>query len=199
VKVSTHSILLGTAVACAMLVHAPAQAADAGGRFGIRGYGSRACAAFNAEVSDPVHAANYSSWLMGYSTAHNRLRNDTFDILPLADGVVLLRAVAAVCAQHQDIVVEEAANAVVRALQPLVQQRETPTISIERDGKNVRIRQGALELLQSKLAERGIYSGPADGVWSVALGDSIETFQKLNNLPVSGFPDLATMIKAIVL
>lgn len=192
-------VIAGAAVlAAATLAHTGAHASDADGNFALRGYGSRDCATFLAEFPDVAHASNYGSWLMGYATAHNRLQSETFDVLPLPDGAVFLQAISAVCTDQTTLTVEEAAKQVILAIAPLHQRGSTSIITIERDGSTLLIRQGALQALQSRLAERKLYSGPADGQWGEAIEAAIVEFQLREKITVTGLPDLATLFRAIV-
>jgi hypothetical protein len=136
---------------------------------------------------------------MGYATARNRVASDTFDVLPLPDGSVFLQAVSAICANQPAITVEAAANEVIRATAPMHQSRATAIVTIEHEGRTMAIRQGALMALQSRLAERGIYSGPVNGQWGTVIAAAVETFQKREKITVTGVPDLATLFRALVL
>lgn len=189
-------------VAClagAMLAHASAQASDANGNFALRGYGSRSCEAFLVEFPDATHADKYGSWLMGYATARNRLESDTFDVVALPDGAVLLQAVAAVCADQKNLTVELAANEVVRVTAPLHQRGSSPVLTVEADGRTQLVRQATLQTLQLRLAERKLYSGPTDGQWSAATAVAIMEFQSREKIAVTGMPDFATLLRAFVL
>lgn len=194
-----RNTVMAALFAGATLAHSAALASDANGNFALRGYGSRNCATFLAEISDVAHASNYGSWLMGYATAHNRLQSETFDILPLPDGAVFLEVISAVCADQETLTVEGAANEVIRAIAPLHQRGSTSIIKTERAGSSLLIRQGALQALQSHLTERKLYSGPADGQWGDATAAAIEEFQLRESITVTGLPDFATLFRAIVL
>lgn len=185
--------------AAGVVFHTGAAASDADGSFALRGYGSRTCETFNTEFPDSAHAVNYGSWLMGYATALNRVESETFDVLPLPDGAVFLQAVSAICADQPAITVEAAAHEVVRAISPMHQRRATAVVTIEHEGRTTTIREGSLKALQSRMSERGLYSGPLDGKWSDAIAKAVETFQVREKITVTGVPDLATLFRALVL
>lgn len=187
------------AVAAGLAGPTGAAAADANGNFALRGYGSRTCQVFNAEFPDAKHSANYGSWLMGYVSARNRVESETFDILPLLDGMVLLQAVSTVCKDQPTITVESAANEVIRAIAPLHQRSETSIVVVENDGRKIAIREGMLSALQVRLVELGMYSGPVDGQWTTSLAAAVKTFQMNKNITATGLPDLATLLRALVL
>lgn len=192
--------LAGAAVfAASALLHTNASASDAEGSFASRGYGSRTCETFNTEFPDSTHAANYGSWLMGYATARNRVESGIFDVVPLPDGAVFLQAVSAICADQPTITVEAAAHEVIRATSPMHQRTATAIVIIEHEGRTLSIREGALKALQSRLSERGVYSGPIDGQWGKSIAAAVETFQKREKITVTGVPDLATLFRALVL
>ena len=197
---SFSKFLAGSAVfAASAFFHTGAAASDVEGSFALRGYGSRTCETFNTEFPDSRHAANYGSWLMGYATARNRVESGTFDVLPLPDGAVFLQAVSAICADQPTITVEAAAHEVIRATSPMHQRNATAIVVIEHKGRTIAIREGALKALQSRLSERGMYSGPIDGQWGTAIAAAVETFQKREKITVTGVPDLATLFRALVL
>lgn len=196
-KFSGHTAIVAL-LAAAALWSASAQASDANGSFAVRGYGSRSCEAFLTEFPDAAHADNYSSWLMGYATARNRMQSDTFDVVPLPDGAALLQAITAVCTNQKNLTVEAATNEVVRATAPLHQRGASPIITIERDGQTQLIRQEALQTLQSRLAERKLYFGPTNGLWNATMAVAIMEFQSREKIAVTGMPDLATLYRALV-
>lgn len=194
-----RSIAKAALPAAIFLSQSAVHASDAQGNFVSRGYGSRDCATFLAEIPDAANATNYGSWLMGYATAHNRLQNETFDVLPLPDGSVLLQAISAVCTDQQTLTVEAAAYEVILAIAPLHQSGSTPIINTELNGSSLLIRQGALQALQSRLTEEKLYSGPADGLWGDAIAAAIAEFQLREKIAVTGLPDFATLIRALAL
>lgn len=197
---SSSKIFAGSALfaACAIL-HTGAAASDADGNFALRGYGARTCGTYLSEISDPDYARQYGSWLMGYMTARNRLQPDTFDILPFVDGSMLLQAVSAVCADRKEMTVEGATSEVIRAIAPLHQRVASAAITVERSGQSVRIRQDAIATLQARLTKRGLYSGAADGKWSEELALAVQEFQLREQITATGLPDLATLVRVIVL
>jgi hypothetical protein len=136
---------------------------------------------------------------MGYMTARNRLQPDTFDILPFVDGSLLLQAVSAVCADQKDITIERATSEVIGAIAPLHQRVASAAITVERSGQSVRIREDAIATLQDRLAKRGLYAGAADGKWTEELALAVQEFQLRENITATGVPDLATLVRAIVL
>lgn len=192
-------IVKAAILAALTLPHAAAQASDTDGNFALRGYGSRTCEMYQTEKSDPGHANQYGSWLMGYVTARNRLQPDTFDILPFIDGMVLLQAISAVCADRKDITVENATSEVIRAIAPLHQRSASAALTIERGGQTVRIREEAIAKLQARLIERRLYAGSADGKWTDELSSAIQEFQLREQIASTGLPDLATLVRALVL
>jgi hypothetical protein len=136
---------------------------------------------------------------MGYVSALNRLQPDTFDISPFIDGMVLLQAISAVCADQKGITVENATSEVVRAIAALHQRGASAPVTIERGGQTVRIREEMLTKLQVRLTERRLYAAAADGKWSEELSSAIQEFQLREQLPSTGLPDLATLVRALVL
>lgn len=56
----------------------------------------------------------------------------------------------------------------------------------ERGGHGVAA-DGSITRLQSALAERGYYSGPIDGLFTIPTGDAMTRFQRDKDLPLGGF------------
>lgn len=189
------AVFLGAVLALA----SPAFAADTDGQFALRGYGSHSCESFLQAAEDPEQSAIYASWLMGYLTAKNRFEPQVFDVLPFPDGMIFLDAISAVCRGQRGLNVEQAGSEVIRAIGALHQAHESPVLNLENEGRKIRIRRAALASLQGKLSSIGLYSGSADGEWNESVVVAVKTFQLREKIIATGLPDLATLIRALVL
>ena len=175
-----------------------ANAADADGKFSIRGAGSQSCAAYVASIAKPEEFARNGFWLLGYVTARNRLEPATYDILPTEQGNDFPNVVEVICRNSPAIALETAANSAIAVMAPLRQANASAVVQVEADGKTVAIRQDALKLLQSALIAKNLYKGDANGASSPQLVAAIKGFQRKEAIAVTGLPDIDTFIRAVI-
>jgi hypothetical protein len=187
-----------SAVVLALVAASPAAAASAEGRFAVRGVGTDRCDVFQAALAakDAVKIDRYASWLMGYVSASNRLIGKTFDVLPTLAGSDVLGMVAIVCRSQPATAIETAAAQSLNAISSVRLLRDTPIVPAASDGKSVQIRSEAIATLQTNLTALKLFAGPADGVFSPQLIKAIKALQGVERLPVTGLPDVDTIIRA---
>lgn len=176
----------------------PASAADANGRFTIRGVGQESCQAYLSALADPANSSRHISWLMGYVTAENRLLQNTYDLLPTLDGLDFVKTVGLVCRSNPQESLALAANNTLVALRPLGQTGETPVVTLSNRGKSLQVRKGVLQLVQAGLAGKGLYKGDQSGNAGADFYKAVEALQQKERLPVTGLPDVDTIIRAVV-
>lgn len=96
-----------------------AGAADAKGRFNVRGLGTTACGKYLESRNLNVNESDqYAHWLTGFLTAYNLLQPDTYDIAP-ADRYNqqgLLRYLDIYCGKNPKKKIIDAATTFVRAV-----------------------------------------------------------------------------------
>ena len=96
--------------------HKFAYSADAGGEFLIMGLGNSSCSAFLNE--DSQGAAYYMSWLAGYMTSYNHLKEDTYSVLGATKGPLELETwLRDYCTINSTESFESAARNLLRNLQ----------------------------------------------------------------------------------
>lgn len=185
------------ALTLAMLWSSAASSADTAGRFAVRGLGSTKCSDLTAAIAQKNNnlIQLYATWLSGYLTASNRLISQTFDAIPSTVGTDTVGLVSVICARNQDSLVETATYQVLAAVNNIRIRQDSPLVTVQERGKSFAIRQEALILVQTELASKGLYKGPADGKPSPALAKAISTFQKAQKLPETGLPDLDVLIR----
>jgi len=187
------------ALAAAMLCMAgQAAAADANGKFVVRGVGGATCETYLQAIRNPAVSSTYVSWLQGYATATNQMTPRTYDITPTNDGLDFAKVVAVVCNASRQDSLQVAAVKTIAALQPVRQAGESQNVTVTADGKSVQIHQGALQILQAGLAAKKLFGGMANGLPSAELTKAIKAFQASEKLPVTGLPDIDTFIRAVV-
>ena len=197
--VAVRKTLLSLMLAAStILVAAPGHAADTGGKFAVRGFGSETCGAYLAALAKPDDFIRYGAWLLGYATAHNRLDAGTYDIIPTETGVDFANVVAVICRTNPRASLETAANDAIRTMAPMRQLEASSVVQVQADGKTVAIRQESLKRLQSALIGRNLYKGPANGASSPQFVSALKDFQRREAIPVTGLPDIDTFIRAII-
>ena len=186
------------AVAAAILVVRPAVAADAKGTFAVRGVGSDRCETYTAAVvaKDSPKLERYGSWLMGYMSASNRLIDKTFDAVPSQVPTDILSIVAVICRSQPATLIDTVASQALVLLSPIRLTADSAIIKVTNADKTLQVRQEALITLQQNLTKKGLYKGAADGKFSPQLAKTISEFQQKEKIPVSGLPDLDTLIRA---
>lgn len=176
----------------------PGHAADAAGKYAVRGAGGSPCATFLSALSAKNQPLidQYASWLMGYVSAVNRLQAQTFDAMPTMRPGEMVALAAMTCKLEPKLTVELAAARGLNAVSALRAGQESPVVTLTSDGRTVQIRQQALTTLQRNLSARGMFTGAANGAASPALTVAIKAFQTQVKLPATGLPDLDTILRA---
>lgn len=96
-----------------------AGAADAKGRFSVRGVGAMTCGKYLESRNLNVNESNqYAHWLTGFLTAYNLLQPDTYDMAPpdRYNQQGLLRYLDIYCGKNPKKKIIDAAAAFVRAV-----------------------------------------------------------------------------------
>lgn len=185
-----------TAAACALAT--PAMAADANGKFAVRGIGSQGCETFTAAVTARQDIAPYAAWLVGYASAVNRATPQTFDVIPTQNGFDIAGVVNSICRDRKTLTVEAAAHEALRALAPIRLTRESPLVTVTSGNASFQVREEGLQILQAALIRRKLLSGVATGRTSAEFIKAVKDFQSKEKLAVTGLPDIDTFIRAIM-
>lgn len=197
----SRCMLFAMATALAASMATPAQAADGSGRFSVRGAGSLRCDAVAAAFSgkDQQRTGDIVNWLMGYTTAWNRLNAGTFDALPGADGRDLAGVALALCRANPAVNLETAAGSGLRLLAPLQATRDGPLVSFAGSAgpaaRTIQLHAETVRVIERKLKVLGRYSAAESGSASPALTAALKAFQTAQQLNPTGLPDMPTLIR----
>ncbi|WP_440998154.1 peptidoglycan-binding domain-containing protein [Arhodomonas sp. SL1] len=174
-------------------------AADGEGRYAVRGPGAQGCEAFLTAVEEQSREALrlYAGWLEGYMSAHNRLLESTFDVVPVMSAAQLLDMAARVCRSSPELRVETAVARLVGVLDDARVQSASQPVTISTAEATINIRQEALARVQAVLAERGYEGVEATGRFNEATGDALRSYQQEHDLPVTGVPDGDTLVRLL--
>ena len=193
----------------ALVLAVPASAADPSGRFNVRGAGSMRCDAVSAAfAARDTRSVQIVDWLMGYTTAWNRLNQGTFDALPGEDGRDLAGLALALCRSNPTVNLETAASTGLRLLAPLQATRDGPLVSFPvpapagaKPGtpaaapRAIRLHPEAVRIVERKLKALGRYQAAESGTASPALLAALSGFQRAEKLSPTGLPDTPTLIR----
>jgi len=187
--------------AIAAAASSPALAADANGRFNVRGLGSTRCDAAAVAFADKDQQRRDAmiSWLMGYVSAFNRLNPGTFDALPGEDGRDLAGLALALCQYNPAVSLETAAVSGLRLLAPLQATRDGPLVSFAGpagpNARTIRLHVEAVRVIERKLKALGRYQAAETGAASPGLTAALKAFQTAEKLSPTGLPDMPTLIR----
>ena len=192
--------LLAGSLALALFVSVPTgEAADAEGNFALRGIGAGSCAETNERISqEPEAAMHMLSWLLGYVTAINRHRDDTFDVSPILEGESLLHLMAGLCSEHPDAPVEAVVNDLLETLAVARVRASSDVVETAADGQSASIRQETLVRIQERLIELGHLDGAADGLYGPMTRGALEAYQADQDISVTGIADPVTIVRLLV-
>jgi Putative peptidoglycan binding domain len=176
-----------------------AHAADEQGNFALRGFGAQQCSAATKSLEGDTQATGAAiAWLLGYSTAFNRMQSGTFDVSPLADATSLYRMVMGICQRSPDSRVETVAFDILRTLAAARVTVSTPIVETKSGEVTAEVRQETLLSMQTQLIKLKYLTGTADGVFGAQTEAALKAFQKAQELPVTGVADAATIVRLLV-
>jgi hypothetical protein len=174
------------------------QAADADGRFAVRGIGSDSCNAVTTaiEAADAAGRAEIvtglSTWLGGYLTFANRVIEGRFDATPLVSDIDMLAVVVDRCEREPDLSFEAAAFEILSALSPYG-SKSLSEVVIQED--SVTIRQSTLVALRDALSRSGYLEQRRDD----ALFEAVERFNADQGIDAGAQIAIETVLRAIAL
>ena len=175
----------------------PVRAADAEGRYAIKGVGLMNCGqlvqAFEKN-RDPVLEV-VASWLGGYITAQNRAKDGVVDVAPWQSILLLAELLANHCRAYPDQAVFVATDLMLRAMAPTAMAEQSESERIDAgDGRTIEIFRSVLQRAQRQLIEQGYLSGAADGRFGPKTAEAFGTFQAAKNLEITRLPDQQTLL-----
>jgi hypothetical protein len=171
-----------------------ASAASKDGKFAVEGPGQAACSRIlHAKDADANEFARYLGFMEGYISAANRYEPNTFDLTPWHSSQALSLILTKHCESHPKDILGVVMQELVVAMMPVRLASYSPREQIGDGNNHAEVYQAIIKRSQEMLAKRGLYTGPADGQYSPAMGDAIRTFQQTAHLDATGIPDTATL------
>lgn len=191
--------LAATTMLAAALMATTAQAADDDGNYAVRGAGTADCDAYRAAAAGETDGiGQFLRWFEGYITGMNRHAEDTFDQSPVLDISVLGRSVLNLCSNEPELSFEVAVGRTLNALGPIRERTASETRTLSHDGESVVVRDATVLRLQERLNDLGLYDGGLDGLYGPGTRRSILQYQESEDLPTSGLPDAATLLRLLL-
>ncbi|MFT5391957.1 MAG: hypothetical protein ACI8PT_002152 [Gammaproteobacteria bacterium] len=185
-----------------------AVAADADGKFAVKGVARTHCKTFvkvwEERRETPQPYVLYAGWMDGYLSALNERTPGTYDITSFEATELLGNFVYANCKRAPEQPFFNMMRGLVQALNGRRLPSQSPLVPIEgtvelSDGasRDVRINlyEETIRRAQNSLKLAGAYDGEVDGVYSDATRAAIKTYQADNGLRVSGMPDQFTLLR----
>jgi hypothetical protein len=195
-KRSFAILLAGTSAAFG----AAALAQDQQNVYFVRGSGALPCAEVIATVegNGPGLVA-LVAWADGALSTVNRMRPDTFDILPFTEPPGLVTQLAVnVCRQRPQMTFDMALVEVFAALESIRIVEQADPVRMVAGRAEVRLRAETLRRVQERLIALGHLQGSADGAYGPATGAALRKFQGTAKLPASGLPDVETVLRLLL-
>lgn len=183
-------------IACLAPLHASlALAADSDGNFAVDGMGNLPCAQFaSAENRKAPEVIAAIGWMDGYLSAFNQLKPDTYDLTPWQTSNMLAGAVQRVCAQHGDVRLIEAVNALIGQLAPHRMTQATPIRQLDNGGQSIVVYDGILTTLRDRLFQLDYLTDASTPLEDRRLFLAIGHFQADRGMAVTSLPDPQTLM-----
>ncbi len=188
--------LLGALMAApAFLWPTAAPAADAEGRFALKGGGAAPCSAFlRARQEAGMERQLFEGFVDGYVTAANQLTPDTFDLVPWQSTALLLDFLAQHCERNPTMAFGVAVSRMAAALVPERLRATSRVVGTEAGGSVAPIYEEVLRRAQEALRRRGqAVPAASDGAFDAATREAVRRFQRASRVEVTGLLDQRTL------
>jgi hypothetical protein len=186
-------------LAAAWAVTPEAAAVDAKGNYALRGIGGETCRALIGQLQENAQApVETAFWLLGYMTAVNHWRPDTYDISPVLDASGMLTMLAEICREHPDALAETAATDLLKRLAGARVKTSSPVVETKSGANVAPVRAATLAAMQAKLKRLAYFKGEANGSFNPQTEAALKAFQKDQKLPESGVADWVTVVRLLV-
>jgi len=194
------NLVLPCAIALSVTSGSSAVAATSEGSFSVRGIGAQTCAAVRERLaaSDAnIAVAELNGWVAGWLSHANREAADTFDVHPLRSVSAISEIVIRLCAGNPEALLETVMMVSTASVGSGRVDGTSEVQSYTVGDASFSMRDETMQDLQNALVARGVLDAKqADGVFGPATQTAIAAFQKLSDLPETGFPDPLTLFLA---
>jgi hypothetical protein len=185
----------GTVGLAGTLLAGAAMAADNAGKFAISGAGALTCAAFvSAHDDDPERYRLFGSWMSGFFTGFNAIKDETYDIIPWHSPDLIASVIYRHCQDNADQSFAAASMSVAQQLLPQRIQALSDKVAIPAGADQpASLYKVVVERVQTSLHDQGFYQGDVDGAVGSQTAEAVLDFQKANDLEETGKLDQITL------
>lgn len=168
--------------------------ADKDGKFAIKGIGNSTCGNFTKlSEQDSLNKFLYIGWINGYLTAQNQHLNSTFDLTSWETIQTLGGYLRNYCKKNPGTSFYIAVASMIHGLHEKRIQAYSATEKIGIGEQSILIYQETLARAQERLKELNLFNGNINGKMNTHTKEAIKSFQKKQNLSVTGIPDQQTL------
>lgn len=189
---------LYTAAVLGAVVSGGAFGADADGYFTVKGAGATSCRAYSEAVSERGQAfVSFGGWIEGYLSAMNRYEAGVYDIAGWRGTEALMASIARFCADNPGVGFHDVMVRLTEQLRATALTAQSEPVEASGETGSMTVPAEVVRRVQTRLYERGIYSGEIDGRWSSATFEALQAFQEAKGLPEHGLPDQQTLVQLL--
>ena len=134
-------------------------------------------------------------WIDGYLTARNQTDPETFTLAPWQSTDVLAGFLTDYCQKHPEVAFLRAVMVMTEALRPHRLSEASERVEVTVGPFRQHFFREVLARMQHRLAETGHYAGPTAGEFDEATAQALRSFQREQEMDVSGFPDQRTLFR----
>lgn len=176
-----------------------AGAADAEGRFAVKGAGLYDCARYaEAFKSKSATFFLFGGWMDGYLTALNEMQDDTFDVTAWESTDLLASMIEAHCRRNPDHNFFAVVRVLAKELSKTRLQQAAPLVSItHQDEDTVILYRDSVMRVQGALKAEGYYEGAIDGDYGERSRSAMRSFQRSLGLEETGLPDQGSLYRLL--
>jgi len=168
--------------------------ADANGKFAVRNAGMIPCHEFINQKEKKSATYNlYMGWIDGYLSASNQYIDNTYDLVPWGNTVLLAELLANHCKNNLNQRFYIAVNQLAGVLLKQRLKKHSELIETSYNGNKSYIYQAVLLQVQQQLKKENFYNGKFHGKFDKPTRKSLEAYQKAKKLAITGLPDQLTL------
>ncbi|MFC4699178.1 peptidoglycan-binding domain-containing protein [Glaciecola siphonariae] len=169
-------------------------AADADGKFAVKGAGKRLCSNFIVAANEKTTDYYlYGGWLEGYLSSYNSFQSDNYDITPWQTTELMLAFLLQHCHSNPDTHFLSAVNSLIKTLFPIRLTKESELVSINVNNATSYYYTEIMTRAKERLKHLGFIEGNITSGYNEDDIKAFTAFQKSIGLKPTGVPDQQTL------
>lgn len=170
-------------------------AADAQGKFAVKGAGKRACSHFvQAAEQKGTDYYLYGGWLEGYLSSYNSHQVKNYDSTPWQTTELLLTLLQRHCAKNPEVKFLSAVNGLLKTFYPIRLESENQLVKINVNGAETYFYKDILLRAKARLKKLGYITGDIMADFDKEDISAFEKYQKDIGVSITGMPDQNTLL-----